>query len=111
MTTESNWQFAGELAVKAMLVAGTTSLRTGLRMMELTTEHAPGLMQLASDTAAGDADAEAAKANLREGLVTLAREVAEAGWQEARRGVDDFDLMTRPDEDGGDHNRPWRVKP
>ena len=112
MSDGTDWQFAGELAMKAALVAGATSFRTGLRMIEIAAKQGPSLIAGASSTARATEkdDIEKAQAQLREAMVTMAREIAEASWQEARRGVDDFDAMTRPDDDG-DHRRPWRVKP
>ena len=49
----------------------------------------------------------------RDELVALARDSAEASWRELRRGVDDLDAFTRPDERESERpaRRPYRVKP
>jgi hypothetical protein len=56
-----------------------------------------------------------AQAAFRDELVALARDSAEASWRELRRGVDDLDAFTRPDEPEPDQarpaRRPYRVKP
>jgi hypothetical protein len=48
----------------------------------------------------------------RDELIALARETAEVSWRELRRGLEEFDLRTRPVEAPAPRPyRPVRVKP
>jgi hypothetical protein len=62
---------------------------------------------LALDASLG---AERAQTVLRDELLALLRETAEASWRECRRGLDDFDALTRP-ATAAARRRPYRVKP
>ena len=53
----------------------------------------PPLLSTGARAAAGVGQAQWA---FRDELLGLARETAEISWRELRRGLDDFDLRTRP---------------
>lgn len=70
-------------------------------------------MTLAVKASAGGAETERAQVMFRDELIALARESAEISWRELRRGVDELDASTRPDEPPAAQpaRRPYRVKP
>ena len=108
---QGDWSAVSDLAAKTAMVLAATAYRAGMRTMQLGYEHAASVGQLAADVASGGDDTDEAMAKLRDEILGAAREVTEAVWQEARRGLDDLDLMTRDDEPGDEGSRPWRVKP
>jgi hypothetical protein len=72
----------------------------------------PRLVRRGVTASVGGADAGAAQAAFRDELIALARDSTEAMWRELRRGVDDLDAFTRPDDQPGARpSRPYRVKP
>jgi hypothetical protein len=106
------------LTVPRMLVVGSvvtsaTSFRVAAGYGELLLERTPPLARLALTAAFGGPDAGRAEATFRDDLLALARDSAEASWREVRRGIDDFDRLTRGDETmrGEAPHRPYRVKP
>jgi hypothetical protein len=93
-----------------MLAAGTlvgavTAARTGSKCLLTVAVRTPPLVGAALRASAG---AGTAQATFRDELIELARDAAELSWRELRRGLDDFDARTRPDEPGP--LRPYRVK-
>jgi hypothetical protein len=93
------------------LVSTVTLLRAGISCAELWAERTPPLVNLALNASITGDDMQAAQATYRDKLLALARESAERSWRELRRGVDDFDALTRPSDDTGDRpHRPYRVK-
>ena len=76
-------------------------------------QRTPPLLGLAVRASAPRARTGSAQAAFRDELVALARDSAEASWRELRRGVDDLDAFTRPDERESERpaRRPYRVKP
>jgi hypothetical protein len=105
------------LLVPRMLAAGSlvssaTAFRVGVGCLELWLERAPGLVRLAAQASLGGAQTGSARAAFRDDFLALARDSAEVSWRELRRGVDDLDAFTRPDEEPGERpHRPYRVKP
>lgn len=104
------------LAVPRLVAAGTfvttsTAFRIGTRCARLVTERTPRIVRLAVGVLA-DASDERSEATLRDELIGLFRESAEASWLELRRGVDDFDTFTRSDNgnDAVEPGRRFRVK-
>jgi hypothetical protein len=93
------------------VVGALTALRVGAGCASLLGRRSAPLVGLAVRASLGAGAA--AEATLREELVALARDSAELSWREMRRGVDAFDLYTRPiDPPRGDTPfRPYRVKP
>jgi hypothetical protein len=100
------------LLVTGSVVAAATAFRIGSSWTQLLMVRTGPLVRLAVHAAAGGVHAGRAEAELRDELVALARESAEASWRELRRGVDDFDALTRAAEDGIERSsrRPYRVK-
>lgn len=106
------------LLATGAVVTASTAVRVGSRCAGLWTRRTPALVRLAADvlTAPNQNRSEAA---LRDELLGLLRDSAEVSWLELRRGVDDFDAFTRPDEqptmrDGGTVAEPmrrYRAKP
>jgi hypothetical protein len=95
------------------LVTSATAFRVGASWLELVVERTPPLVTLAVRASVGGAGAGNAQAAFRDDLLALARDSAEASWRELRRGVDDLDAFTRPDEEHDERppRRPYRVKP
>jgi len=89
-----------------------TVLRVSVSTLALLVDRTPPLLRLAVTASAGP-DNGRAQAAFRDELLALTRDAAELTWRELRKGIDDLDAFTRPDE--GDaaraHLRPQRVKP
>jgi hypothetical protein len=95
------------------LVSAATALRVGAGCLELLAQKTPPLVGLAVRASVAGPQTARAQAMFRDEFVALARESAEISWREVRRGVDDLDASTRPDDrgDGRPGRRPYRVKP
>lgn len=98
------------LAVPRLLATGavvttSTVVRVGVRCATLAARRTPSLVQLAVASITSDRD-ERSESALRDELIGLFRDSAEASWLEIRRGVNDFDSFTRPD--GDDPHSPRR---
>jgi hypothetical protein len=94
------------------LVSTVTVARAGLSCAELWARRTPPLVGLAVNAAVTGSDMPTAQASFRDQLLALAQESAERSWRELRRGVDDFDALTRPRNDTRPRpQRPHRVKP
>lgn len=105
------------LAVPRLVATGTivttsTVFRVGTRCARLVTQRTPRLVRLAVGVLT-DASDERSEGMLRDELIGLFRDSAEASWLELRRGIDDFDASTRRDGegDGTEPSRRYRVKP
>ena len=94
------------------LVTSATAFRVGAGCLELWLDRAPSLVRLAAQASLGGAGTGRAQAAFRDDFIALARDSAEVSWRELRRGVDDLDAFTPPDEGPGERpHRPYRVKP
>jgi hypothetical protein len=94
------------------VVSSATAFRVGASQLALLAERTPVLVRLAVAASLGGAEAGSAQARFRDDLIALARDSAEASWRELRRGVDDLDAFSRPDDEGATRpGRPYRVKP
>jgi hypothetical protein len=83
------------------VVSSATAFRVAAGCLELWLERAPALVRLAAQASLGGAQTGRAQAAFRDDLLALARDSAEVSWRELRRGVDDLDAFTRPDEEPG----------
>jgi hypothetical protein len=93
-------------------VTSAAAFRVGAGCLELLVERTPPLMRLAVEASLGGAGTSNAQAAFRDDLIALARDSAELSWREMRRGIDDLDACTRPnDEPWAREHRPYRVKP
>jgi uncharacterized protein YjiS (DUF1127 family) len=105
------------LLVPRMLATGSfvtsaTAFRVGAAWLELWLERTPILVRLAVRASLGGAQTGKAQAAFRDDLMALARDSAEVSWRELRRGVNDLDALTRPDDEPAARpHRPYRVKP
>ena len=97
------------IATSAVMTAATT-VRIGVGVIGLWTRRTPQIVRLAVGTLNGGGKGRP-EAELRDELIALFRDSAETSWLELRRGVDDFDLATRRDDDAREPSRPYRVKP
>lgn len=89
-----------------------TALRIGAASAELVARRTPPLVALALRASLGGPGAGLAESAFRDELLTLARDSAEASWRQMRRGLDELDAATRPDEPPAPRpTRPYRVKP
>lgn len=94
------------------LVTSATAFRVGAGCFELWLDRGPALVRLAAQASLGGAGTGRARAAFRDDFIALARDSAEVSWRELRRGVDDLDAFTRPDEEPGERpHRPYRVVP
>ena len=94
------------------LVTSATAFRVGAGCLELWLDRAPALVRLGAQASLGGAGTGTAGAAFRDDFIALARDAAEVSWRELRRGVDDLDAFTRPDEEPGERpHRPYRVVP
>ena len=75
------------------LVGSATAMRAGSRSLALVATRTPSLVELAVHASLGT---ERAQAVLRDEVLALVRETGEITWREWRRGLDDFDALTRP---------------
>ena len=94
-------------------MSAATVFRTGMGCAELLARRAPGLMQLSAQTQGGSAQAVAAQARFRDELIALARDSSELALREIRRGIEDLDSYTRPQEDpeAAPERRFYKAKP
>jgi len=107
----------GRLAIPRLLTTGSvigaaTSARLAAGCLGLIAARTPSLMTLAVRASLGGPGTERAQATFRDELIGLAGASAEISWRELRRGVDQLDASTRPDEPPatGPPPRPYRVK-
>jgi hypothetical protein len=114
---EGSLRGLSRLLVPRMLAAGSlvtsaTAFRVGASWLVLLVERTPILMRLAVQASVGGAETGKAQVAFRDDLIALARDSAEVSWRELRRGVDDLDAFTRPDDEPAVRpHRPYRVKP
>ena len=88
-----------------------TAFRTGLAWLELWSESAPKLMRLGFESWEGTTDSGKAQAEFRDELIAMARGSSEVALSELRRGVDDLDAFTRPEEGPtAKPKRPYKAK-
>ena len=93
------------------LVSTATAVRLTLSWFELWAERTPPLVALAVSATVGGGDPMKSQARFRDDMLALARESAEVGWREFRRGVDQFDSLTRVGDPPAQRpHRPYRVK-
>ena len=93
------------------VVSSATAFRVGVGWLSLWADRTQPLIRLAVLASRGGAEAGRARAELRDDFIALGRDAAEAAYREMRRGVDEFDAFTRPDEDAPpEPRRPHRVK-
>jgi hypothetical protein len=100
-----------QLRVPRLLAIGTvvalsTAVRTGAASVALSMGRVRPLVQLAVAASGRGPDADVASATLRDELLGLMRDATEAHWRELRRGIDEFDGLTRPD--GAESSGPRR---
>ena len=88
------------------LVGAATAVRAGTRCAFLVATRTPPLLVTGVRATAGAGPAQWA---FRDELLGLARDTADVSWRELRRGLDAFDLRTRPATAGP--ARPYRAKP
>jgi hypothetical protein len=93
--------------VAGAIVGSATAVRAGSKCLLTVAARTPPLVVVALRASGGAATAQA---TFRDELLELARDTAELSWRELRRGLDDFDAVTRP---SGERTRarPYRVKP
>jgi hypothetical protein len=94
-------------------VMGTTSLlRVGVGCLELWSRRMPALMELGQQMRDPKAAAGSAGGQFRDELLAIARDSSEIALRELRRGVDDLDAFTRPEEPPPKRTkRPYKAKP
>lgn len=92
------------------LVGAATAVRLGSRCAVTVARRTPPLIPVAvrATSRAGSVE----QGVFRDELIALVRDTAEVSWRELRRGLEEFDLRTRPAEAPAPRPyRPVRVKP
>jgi hypothetical protein len=94
------------------VVTSATAFRVGVTWLELWAERTPPLLRLAAVAALGGSEGGTAAATFRDDLMAIGGESAERSYREMRRGVDDFNRFTQPENEqpGVRPHRPYRVK-
>jgi hypothetical protein len=78
-------------------VGAATMFRLGTSNLGLAVTRTPPLMMLAVKASSPSAEAATAQEAFHEEVLAFVRESAEVSWLEVRRGIDQFDELTRPD--------------
>jgi hypothetical protein len=90
------------------LVSSATAFRLGVGWVELLVERTPNLAQTAVSASRSGPHTGRAQAAFRDDLLALARDWTEVSWREMRRGLEDFDKLTRPSDVPQPGERPFR---
>jgi hypothetical protein len=107
------------MLVTGSVVSASTAFRIGAGWLGLVSRRTPPLLRLAAESTAGRNHPDRAQAEFRDRLIGLARESAEISWRELRRGIDDLDEFTRPQEQheaspgdpGANGSAPRQIRP
>jgi hypothetical protein len=92
-------------------MSAASAIRAGVGCVELWSERAPSLVKLVSESRDGAASAGKAQGEFRDELIAIARDSSEVALRELRRGLEDLDTFTRPDERAARSSRPYKAKP
>jgi hypothetical protein len=93
-------------------MGAATLLRAGAGCLEVLTDQGPALVKLAVESRAEGDRARRAENEFRDALIAIARDSSEVALRELRRGVEDLDAFTRPNEPPAQSpSRPYRTKP
>ena len=93
------------------LVSSATALRLTRAWVELVADRTPPLARHAVNATVRGDEMPTAQAAFRDEMIALARASAEVSWRELRRGVDEYDALTRGSEStDAQPRRPHRVK-
>ena len=79
-------------------MAASSVARVALACVELWSRRLPALVELDEKVRDPRSRARHEEGQLRDELLALARESSELALRELRRGLEDLDLFTRPDE-------------
>lgn len=94
------------------VVTSATALRLTRAWVELWADRTPPLARHAVNATVRGDDMPTAQATFRDEMIALARASAEVSWRELRKGVDQYDALTRAGESRETPaHRPHRVKP
>jgi hypothetical protein len=80
------------------LVSSATALRLTRAWVELVADRTPPLARHAVNATVRGDEMPTAQAAFRDEMIALARASAEVSWRELRRGVDEYDALTRVGE-------------
>jgi hypothetical protein len=87
-------------------------IRAGVGCAGLWSERAPSLAKLVAESREEAVSAGRAQAQFRDELLAMARDSSELALRELRRGLEDLDTFTRPEEEHpGQPRRPYKAKP
>jgi hypothetical protein len=93
------------------VMGAATLIRAGVACVELCSERAPSLLTLGAESREQTAGAGRAQAEFRDELIAIARDCSEVALRELRRGLEDLDTFTRPDEQQAARpSRPYKTK-
>jgi len=99
------------MLVTSAVMGAASVMRVGVGCLELWSQRMPALIRLGE----GMRDPQAAGSvagQFRDELLAIARDSSEIALRELRRGVEDLDAFTRPDEPPSKKaKRPYKAKP
>jgi len=100
------------MLVTGAMIGAASILRVGVGCLELWSERLPSLIAMREQMRAETSAAGQAEGGFRDELVAIARESSDIALRELRRGVDDLDAFTRPEEPPSQRpKRPYKAKP
>jgi hypothetical protein len=100
------------MLVTSAVMGATSLLRVGVGCLELWSRRMPALMEVGQQMRDPKAAPDSAAGRFRDELIAIARDSSEIALRELRRGVDDLDEFTRPDEPPSKRpKRPYKAKP
>lgn len=101
-----------EMLTTGALMAAASVVRVGVACLELWSERLPALIELDEKVRDTRSPAGPEQGQLRDELLAMARSSSEIVLHELRRGLEDLDVFTRPDEPPAPQGkRPYRAKP
>jgi hypothetical protein len=93
------------------VMSAATAFRTGRGCLELCSERGASLVRLGLESQQAAENAARARGQFRDELIAMARDCTEIAVRELRRGVEDLDAFTRPEEpQAGRPRRPYKAK-
>jgi len=99
------------MLVTGAMMGAASILRVGVGCLELWSERLPSLMAM-REMRGETSSAGQAEGGFRDELLAIARESSDIALRELRRGVDDLDAFTRPEEPPSQRpKRPYKAKP
>jgi hypothetical protein len=105
-------QEAQNMLAAGALMGTASVVRAGVGCLELWSQRMPALLALGQQMREPELERGGMAGQFRDELLEIARESSEIALRELRRGVDDLDTLTRPDQPAPERQRrPYKAKP